>query len=379
MGAGLRNYYRTCSYNKTSFDPRNVVVVGPLQVDCSGTLVRGVFSYPFDASTSCGAAEQIFWVQAAEEQARLIAQTDPAVNDVMTYSSGVSGTPARRRVILMLPNQARCSWAGLADVSCASPTCRSFIKTTANQDAHVLFHELQHNYGLSHSGRGFDEYGDPTDPMGNFNSAGTRLLCHGAAYNYRIGWAKPINAVPGVGDGEYGMLTAANFSVANNHLTFTIPASYMTDENMVIVYLGASFRGEGAGYNDFPKYFLSYRAKAGGYGGFDNGLPTSSTNKLLIHSYLGEQTDRDFNRSQYIDTLPRSSDPVFGNGTVWDALSAGAPSYPYDNSTGLGGGLRVRLISWTPTAARVEVCRMYAAREGTPGSEECNDGVDRDW
>ena len=138
--------------------------------------------------------------------------------------------------------------------------------------------------------RGINEYGDPTDPLGDYNAVGTHLQvgggrarvcvrvcvyvcvhvrkggrgvqpgvtgvpramlassshskprrvphsptptppctyaqCHNAPNNYRIGWAKPVNQIPGKGgDGWWGNLTAGNFTAASNHLRFTIPAS----------------------------------------------------------------------------------------------------------------------------------------------------------
>lgn len=55
------------------------------------------------------------------------------------------------------------------------------------------------------------------------------------------------------------------------------------------------------------------------------------------------------------------------------------PFLPYNAATGLGGGLRVRVVRVGPTSADVEVCRMFAQREGNPDSEECELGLDQDW
>lgn len=53
-----------------------------------------------------------------------------------------------------------CPWAGLAPVGCGAKTCTTYIKGSYATDFGVLFHELGHTAGLSHAGRGFDEYGD---------------------------------------------------------------------------------------------------------------------------------------------------------------------------------------------------------------------------
>ncbi|KAG2427311.1 hypothetical protein HXX76_012506 [Chlamydomonas incerta] len=365
----LMNYYRTCSYGKSSFDWGNVTVIGPVQLPCKGNVSSGFLKYTFDASTKCGAAEQLSWVRGSEAYGQQLAATNDAVKSILTWTQ-------RRRIMLILPAQAKCGWAGLADVACTSPTCRSYIKGGYASNDNIMYHELQHNYGLSHAGKGMNEYGDPTDPLGDYNAVGTHLQCHNAPNNYRIGWAKPVNEIPGKGgDGWWGNLTAGNFTAASNHLRFTIPASATSDENMVVVNLAAASADPTAARIAYPKYFLSYRVRNATAGAFDSGITSGYSNRLIIHAFNGSQSERDYNRSLLIDAGPKFSkpDPAFANGTVW-----AAPFVPYNAATGLGGGLRIRVLRTGPAAVEVDVCRMYDTREGAPGSEACYAGQDRD-
>ncbi|GLI64477.1 hypothetical protein VaNZ11_007752 [Volvox africanus] len=352
----LQNFYQTCSFNKTLWDPSSVVVLGPFTVDCKGVYIRGIFSTAFDASTRCGPGEQASWVYAAESQAQKVATKGSVLEAVLQY-------PTRRRVLVVLPAEAKCGFAGLADVACSSITCRSYIKGTSAAEVSVLFHELQHNIGLSHAHRGFEEYGDPSDPMGMSMRGSQAVRCHNAPYNWRIGWATTV---------PNGNLTAGNFTLASNRIRLTIPGSGFTDANMVIVNLGRAA-------HEAPlrsiQYFLSYRVRNETLGGYDRGLPSSYSQKVLIHTYDGTFSERDFNRSDFIDAGPRflQKDPAFPAGDVWTG-----PFTPFNSTSGLGGGLRIKVVSVGPSSAVVEVCRMYSQTEGKPGSAECDSNLDRD-
>ncbi|GLC71994.1 hypothetical protein PLESTF_001192900 [Pleodorina starrii] len=234
------------------------------------------------------------------------------------------------------------------------------------QDVHLYVHELQHTHGLNHASRGTQEYGDETDPMGNSPGTSQGVHCHNAPHNWRMGWATPV---PG------GNLNAAHLTLNANRRTFNIPASSITDQNMVIIDLGSKPGGAAAPI-PYPKYFLSYRVVASTFGGYDGALKASYHQKVLIHLYNGTINDRDANLTKYIDAGPRFSgaDRAFPDGNVWTA-----PFAPYDVSSNLGGGLRIRVVSVGSTSATVEVCRMFAQTEGVPGSPECRGSADRDW
>ncbi|GLC71991.1 hypothetical protein PLESTF_001192600 [Pleodorina starrii] len=357
------NAYRTCSFGKTTFHPDNVAVVGPITVDCKGQLARGVLPpISFDGSR-CGVAEMQYWVQAAEAQTAKMAESDPKLRAVL--QSG-----PRRRIITVLPRETRCAFEGVADFSCmGGGKCRIFIDGEYARDVHLYFHELQHTHGLNHAYRGFREYGDETDPMGNTPGTSQGVHCNNAPNNFRMGWH---TFVPG------GDLHAANFGVGrNNRLTFNIPASGASDQNMVIIDLGTKPGGAAAPI-PYPKFFLSYRVAESTFGGYDGALKASYHQKVVIHNYNGSVNDRDSAITNYIDAGPRFSSPAdsaaFPDGNVWTA-----PFVPFNADSNFGGGFRVRVVSTGASSATVEVCRMYSETEGVRGSAECRANMDRDW
>ncbi|GLC71995.1 hypothetical protein PLESTF_001193100 [Pleodorina starrii] len=367
QGAEKERYYGTCSYGKTIWNPSNVAVVGPIQLDCKGKVPGLAFPLDFDAASKCGAAEQMYWNQAVESFGRQLAANDNKLRAVLQW-------PERRRIMTILPQEVTCPWYGLAETSCSKSTCFSYIHGKATSNVYTIFHELQHNHGLQHAGWMSAEYGDQTDPMGSSPEGSSGPHCHNAASNWRIGWATPM---PG------GDLTAASFTPNSNRLRFMIPASGRTDQNMVIVNLGLQSSSPGAASISYPKYFLSYRVRNKTYGGYDAGLSDSFHQKVLVHNYNGTITDRDVTTKTWliasagtINTGPRfdAFDPAFGARNIWTG-----PFVPYNAATGLGGGLRIKVVSVGDTSAEVEVCRMYSQTEGAPGSPDCMANMDRDW
>ncbi|GIM12411.1 hypothetical protein Vretimale_15747 [Volvox reticuliferus] len=356
----IQNYYRTCSFGKTVWDPKYVAVVGPLQLDCKGTVANGALQYNFDASRLCGANELMYWRIGADTQAQKLAASDPSLSSILQWSQ-------RRRIMMILPPEIKCNFNGIADATCAGSMCRSFINTKSPLDVNVLFHELQHNHGLNHAGRNKLEYGDLTDPMGDSPASGQKVHCHNAAYNWRIGWARPITG---------GVLTAANFTPTANRIALTIPASGTTDMNMVILDMGSSSPQAASPSIPYPKYFLSFRVRNTTFGGYDGGLSAAINQAVVIHNYNGTASDRDALTSNLVAIGgPRfdSFDPAFPAGNVWTG-----PFTPFNSTTGLGGGLRVKVVSVGPSSAVVELCRMYSQTEGKPGSAECQANLDRD-
>ncbi|GIL56913.1 hypothetical protein Vafri_12193 [Volvox africanus] len=303
----------------------------------------------------------MYWRIGADTQAQKLAASDPNLSSILQWSQ-------RRRVMMILPPETKCNFNGIADASCVGSICRSFINTKSPLDVNVLFHELQHNHGLNHAGRNELEYGDPTDPMGDSPASGQKVHCHNAPYNWRIGWARPIAG---------GLLTAANFTPAANRFVLTIPASGTTDMNMVIVNMGSSSPQAGASFITYPKYFLSFRVRNVTFGGYDSGLSAAINQAVVIHKYDGTMNDRDASKSTLVAIGgPRfdSFDPAFPARDVWTG-----PFTPFNSTSGLGGGLRVKVVSVGPSSAVVEVCRMYSQTEGKPGSAECQANLDRDW
>ncbi|KXZ48419.1 hypothetical protein GPECTOR_28g827 [Gonium pectorale] len=420
----LRNYYATCSYNKTFLQPQNVAVVGPVPVPCTGS----VFGYPWNLAAQFGAAEQFGSANASDYFARQLARSDPRLDALLRYTQ-------RRRNIYILPPRARAAWAGLADVTCTGAKCTAFVKlggALQASDLQVFMHEEMHNYGLEHAGRGADEYGDPTDVMGNAGAAGGGLLCFNAPNMYRIGWARPINRIRGQGNGEYGNLTAANFTAGRNVVgPLTLPATSLADDNMVVVSLGVSGRQPGAAMILFTSYYISYRVRNGTAGMYDSGLSSGLSQRVHVHAYNGTQAELLINGRPNLQAvlaaganwsspfLPVDRATGLGGGLRVKVVTAGArqatvvvslgvsgrqpgaamilftsyyisyravlaaganwssPFLPVDRATGLGGGLRVKVVTAGARQATVRLCRIFALRERDVEGG-CSDGVDND-
>ncbi|GLC72011.1 hypothetical protein PLESTF_001194800 [Pleodorina starrii] len=237
-----------------------------------------------------------------------------------------------------------------------------------------IFHELQHNTGLMHAATWDLEYGDKSDPMGDiYVSTTNEPQCHNPVSNWKINWAIPV---PG------GYLTHTSFTPRTNRLTFTIPASSVSDKNMVIVDLGIV--PTDVKYTTsrprLVKYFLAYRVRNTTAGGYDSGLISFFNQKVTIHrSDISAAANDNLLSTIYLSAGPRfgaatGGDPTFPDGNVWKS-----PFVPVDPVNGTGGGIRVKVVSRDLTQAVVEVCRMYAQTEGTPGSAECRANLDRDW
>ncbi|GLC54358.1 hypothetical protein PLESTB_000855300 [Pleodorina starrii] len=174
-------------------------------------------------------------------------------------------------------------------------------------------------------------------------------------------------------------LNAGSFRPSANRFRFSIPASGTTDQNMVIVDVGSiPLPDAKVATISYSKYFLSYRLRNTTYGGYDSGLSDSYHQKVLLHSYNGTISDTSLPRSVYISAAGPKFDKVwdrtFPEGNVFTA-----PFVPYNASTNLGGGLRIKVVSVGGMSATVEVCRMYSETEGTPGSAACQENLDRDW
>ncbi|KAG2430064.1 hypothetical protein HXX76_010164 [Chlamydomonas incerta] len=384
----LQNYYSTCSYGKVQMQRQNTVVLGPLPVACRGTFPVDVaaaadqdaftrnpnataaaattrsLATSWDFTQYCGPSEQRAWQDAAEAFAQKAAATDPAVAAVLAWTQ-------RRRSLFLLPPRNRCPWQGLADVTCTQPVCSAFLQLfSTTPDMQVMYHELMHNMGLNHATLGSNEYGDSTDVMGNFAAAGSGLLCHNAPYMYRIGWAKPINGRGSV-NGEFGNLTAANFTTQSNVIEgLRIPAQGTTDENMVVVALGAKDSTTPVAELAYPTYFLSYRIRNMTAGGYDSGLNSSFANgKITIHEFNGEQNERDQSRTRLVEF-----GPLFRSSA--DLRSWRSEFQPVDED-GLGGAIQVTIARLTSTYADIDLCRVFGESEADlPGG--CADGVDND-
>jgi len=330
----IQDYYKVCSYGKISWHPNNVEIIGPIKVNCSGNVTSGILSYNYDGRNKCGSAEQFAWRVFGDLVAKEIAKK----NNTQRGRKVSRILAARnRRILMYLPREVKCGWAGLGSVGCTGPSCQSFIKGDSGYDNSVVFHELGHNLGLSHTGRGLDEYGDQTDVMGDSgNKYVKKPLCFNVASMFRIGLDKAVVN-----------FTSDDFDVTANHKQVTIPATSLSDTNYAYVNLG---RLNGTFQKLLPNYFISYRVTQGQY---DGGLPSKYNKKVFVHAFNGSATQRDYNRSQFIDFgVPFSSKT-----NIWTS-----PFVPLRRD-GHGGGLRVTVLTQTDEAVTVDICKMYSEKE----------------
>ncbi|KXZ44743.1 hypothetical protein GPECTOR_63g68 [Gonium pectorale] len=376
----LDRFYTTCSYNKTFFKPSNVTVVGPVSLPCSGWIPRNTTAGAatvertnatvqdwWDFSAFCGASEQAAWQRGTEAWATNASNSDPKLAALTRTAVD------RRRNIYILPTNVKCPWEGYGDVTCTKPICDTFIRSSSavssSFGAAAFLHEQMHNYGLEHSGRGADPYGDDADVMGNFLPAGNALMCHNAPSMWRVGWATPI-VDPRNSSPLFGNLTSANFSMSSNVLTLTVPSAHVSDANMVVVNLGAADNSKfSSGIPGVDTYYISYRVKAATAGAFDGGLPSKYNRTMFIHRYNGVQDERVFGaRPTQLYTSSMSGTKI------WYSTSASNFTIAAD---GTGGGLRVTLVNANSTHATVQICKMFSIQE-ICGASKSDDGVDHD-
>ncbi|GIL41982.1 hypothetical protein Vafri_48 [Volvox africanus] len=325
----ISGYHANCSYGKVAYDPLNNPIFGIVDVPCNGTVSNGILTYAFDASKNCGSAEQFAWRTYAENAARE-AGYGPFMNNA-----------TRRRIIHILPKEVKCPWAGLGSVGCGGTTCTVYIKGAYALSLTVNMHELGHTQGLSHAGRGYDEYGDYSDVMGTAASEG--YLCMNVGNQYRVGWNKLL--------ANLSTVTTNNPGNTGVDGRWVIPATNLTDTNALFLnYSSSTVR--------FPNMFISFRTRGLLY---DDVMPTNLMDQVFVHQFNGTATERDYNRTLLVATLVT-------NGVY---TSPFVDTYP---NTSAGGGVKIRVVSITPgVSATVQLCHFTQLKE-----TNCKDGIDND-
>jgi hypothetical protein len=206
---------------------------------------------------------------------------------------------------------------------------------------------LGHTQGLSHSGRGTDEYGDRSDVMGNDRSPAQGYLCTNVANQMRIGWNYPIAQL---------WPNNTNTIKTNTGVTqrWNLAPTSVTDKNYIVLNYSTW-------KVPFPNLFISFRAASIKY---DNILARDQNNKVFVHNFNGTMNERDYNRSLVL--------AVMNTNTSYRTSFVGT-----FGSKNTGGGINITVLSINPgKGAQVLICRFTYIEEA--GVDLCNDGIDND-
>ncbi|KAG2495772.1 hypothetical protein HYH03_006017 [Edaphochlamys debaryana] len=334
----IEDYHSMCSYGKVVANGSETYIMGPVEVPCWGNVSSGVIKYSYNGSIACGAAEQFAWRMAGENLARSL-----GLGEWMNATM-------RRRIVTILPREVTCGWAGLGSVGCGGRACTVYIKGGYASTLTIQMHELGHTQGLSHAGRGLDEYGDRGDVLGSTGGA-DGYLCMNPGNQLRLGWNTPIG---------YLRPLTVNDAPTNTGQRgiWRLPNMAFTDVNHV--YINMSLPG-------FPyaNHFASFRARTPTY---DAILSSDYNNRVHIHQFNGTTNDRDYNRTLLMALL--------GPGQWYMSRFV---SYPGVGAA--GGALNFSVINVTTGShAFVRICRASVATEAvSPTCDNCCcDGIDND-
>jgi len=98
-------------------------------------------------------------------------------------------TSLYRYRMVIIPKQTPAKFYGLGTLGCYDDGCYSWYNTN-EYVSNLFLHEIGHNFGVHHSRKMNDEYGDVTCVMGN-----QRNRCWNAAHRYALGWSEPTNTL----------------------------------------------------------------------------------------------------------------------------------------------------------------------------------------
>ncbi|KAG2485992.1 hypothetical protein HYH03_015314 [Edaphochlamys debaryana] len=397
----MERFFETCSYGKVRFRPEDNVVLGPVDVPCTG--VSPTSGVPYNAS-QCKPDDLYGWAAVAEQ--------------AVVAALGQAAAERLRHRLLILPQMPACDWKGLAEVGCGD-RCYAWIRGGSARTLSTIFHELSHNLGAEHAtvlGSGADG-GDPTDALGTCCG----LRCHIAPHAWQLGWSEPLAQL------DAGGLPAGLWR------RFSLPAMATSDANMIRISLdwistqygtpssiGAASRAQtsaielrgdprdsltsppppparitakqakaaaaaaaaaAVGRPEPPALFISFRTPTG----YDIGLDLQSTYKVQVHLFNGTRYGTNGARPQLLARLGASE--VFG-----------APPPPFLPARHAGpplpdlGGLVLVVRDVGRAGADVALCRPLLlpaedagegegeGREMVPQSVElnCEDNLDDD-
>lgn len=229
----FKNYFRTCSMNRTLFLPEDNLILSGIDFPCYGKSKSG---YRYNMN-KCDNEEMYSLAEFVEDYA---------------ISKGIDLSSYNSR-ILLLPKGMPCWWAGLASIGCAQ-ACYTWTIMSKTMPFNILMHELGHNNGLMHSNLPGVEYGDSSCTMGV-----SPQVCFNAAQSWRLGWHTP-----------QATLYVQDFDKLTRPLIYNIKCQ-QTNQNSIVLIMDSSMA-----------YTISYRCSQGKYekylGNYNNKVSIHSTN-----------------------------------------------------------------------------------------------------
>ncbi|KXZ46874.1 hypothetical protein GPECTOR_40g608 [Gonium pectorale] len=375
--ATLQRYYTECSYNQLQFLKENNHVFGPVDVDCKGVGSKG----PYDLLNLKGNGVNLdaemygLWDRAKDYlKANFPDLYEPRVRDSF-----------RRKLIIFPFNPAVADWAGMANLGCPGPgfDCLTWLNPGVGDtsvDLTTTFQELGHNIGLAHSSRiacdpdtgvcAKDEYGDPTDPMGQSGPTDPDkgIVCPSAPQSYKAGWASPM---------EDGAFKWTDLKVGQPKI-YTLPSMATTKNNMLRITVdqtGIAGNGEG---DKGPQraIYISFRARQDRPGGYDSGLQDMFNNAVWVHEYneTANALSANIRNPPYVLAM-LTAEPV---PDMWVGPTFGIQEFKYDTPSAGPGGLKIVFGVVEGNKATVSICRYTAKRETDAGDDGCTNGADDD-
>ncbi|KAG2439543.1 hypothetical protein HXX76_004896 [Chlamydomonas incerta] len=392
--ATLQRAYRVCSHEKLYFLPDNNIVVGPVDVPCTGsTKVKGAydlrkgFGNKKNLDSEMNGLYELAknWLQQKGGQEELIAKL-----------------PYLRRKIVVWPwnNQAQLKagpelvdWPGMGSMGCPGnanpngimPDCFTWMNnalTDTSLDISVLMQELGHNIGLSHSSRDLcsgagcewwiNEYGDDSDFMGSAGppNGNKSYVCASAPQAYKAGWASPQTE-----------LDATTITAGTGWADTTIPSMHVTDKSFIRIAIDQTDIATQDRFKPQRALYISYRV-AQPLAGYDSGLNRDINARVWVHEYNDTANGFSADTKKPPRVLAMLDLPAYDPKTK--KLVPAPPSWPNLSSRfvlpkafGAGDGLVIMVKSKTNVSAVVSLCRNTVTSESVDDGT-CMDGVDND-
>ncbi|EFJ44343.1 hypothetical protein VOLCADRAFT_118828 [Volvox carteri f. nagariensis] len=369
--ATMQRYYNACSYNQVTFRPENNLVFD-VDIPCMGNVSMGIYDLKNGSGNGRNLDNELYGMV---ELAKQYLQTNqPAL---------FSRWSSFRRKIFFFPfnwfNKEAATFGGLAVMGCsAGAECYTWINNGIQDQGvytPVLFQELGHNIGLSHSSRWdcqasidgirnvnctWNEYGDPMDPMGTVPTKDIQedLTCTNAPQAYKAGWARPI------ANGQLNLLVDLKPGIPRD---FTLPPMALSPNNMLRIVTDGTTNNNATS----RALFVSFRVNQAASGAYDSGLGSDWTHFAWVH---------EFNDTGSGIPANLRSPPVVMAALVANARQQLANGFAVTRFTQVlsnTSGVSITLKSRTASQAVVSVCRFVNQTE--EGWETCSDGIDNDW